>query len=128
MDAEAVETIPSQIPSYLPRQETIPEPPLRAISEDPGVAPGPARTCVIEHFPIGCAGAPIAGPHEPSAVNVPTDVPHGESSWAPFHSQCDWEIARWAKMSGPSSTAFSKLLAIPEVHAPPFFIVALLTY
>ncbi|EIW81904.1 hypothetical protein CONPUDRAFT_54049, partial [Coniophora puteana RWD-64-598 SS2] len=35
--------------------------------------------------------------------------------WAPFLSQMDWEIARWAKMRGPSSTAFSELLAIPGV-------------
>ncbi|KAH7917158.1 hypothetical protein BV22DRAFT_1026893, partial [Leucogyrophana mollusca] len=35
--------------------------------------------------------------------------------WAPFSSQTDWDIARWAKLRGPSSTAFSELLAIPGV-------------
>ncbi|KAI9440325.1 hypothetical protein H4582DRAFT_1796975, partial [Lactarius indigo] len=35
--------------------------------------------------------------------------------WAPFRTQCDWEIARWAKLRGPSSSAVADLLAIPEV-------------
>ncbi|KAI9436290.1 hypothetical protein H4582DRAFT_2112156 [Lactarius indigo] len=37
------------------------------------------------------------------------------SIWAPFRTQCDWEIARWAKLRGPSSSAVADLLAIPEV-------------
>ncbi|KAF8824578.1 hypothetical protein HHX47_DHR8000471 [Lentinula edodes] len=36
--------------------------------------------------------------------------------WAPFQSRTDWEVARWAKMRGPSSTAFSELLEIDGVH------------
>ncbi|KAF9777395.1 hypothetical protein BJ322DRAFT_1102350 [Thelephora terrestris] len=32
--------------------------------------------------------------------------------WAPFSSRVDWEIARWAKLRGPSSTALSELLGI----------------
>ncbi|PCH41885.1 hypothetical protein WOLCODRAFT_89528 [Wolfiporia cocos MD-104 SS10] len=35
--------------------------------------------------------------------------------WAPFSSRMDWEIARWEKLQGPSSTAFSDLLAIDGV-------------
>ncbi|EIN05577.1 hypothetical protein PUNSTDRAFT_74727 [Punctularia strigosozonata HHB-11173 SS5] len=38
-----------------------------------------------------------------------------ENVWAPFTSQIDWEIAKWAKLRGPSSTAFSELLAIDGV-------------
>ncbi|KAG1884424.1 hypothetical protein F4604DRAFT_1878757 [Suillus subluteus] len=38
-----------------------------------------------------------------------------ENPYAPFHSQMDWEIARWAKLRGPSSTAFSDLLSIDGV-------------
>ncbi|KAI9432280.1 hypothetical protein H4582DRAFT_2113196 [Lactarius indigo] len=37
------------------------------------------------------------------------------SVWAPFHSQCDWEIALWAKTCGPTSSALTGLLQIPEV-------------
>ncbi|KAN0137995.1 hypothetical protein V8E53_004214 [Lactarius tabidus] len=39
----------------------------------------------------------------------------GASCWAPFRSQCDWELACWAKMCGPSSWAVEELLAIPGV-------------
>ncbi|KAI9447414.1 hypothetical protein H4582DRAFT_1803182 [Lactarius indigo] len=37
------------------------------------------------------------------------------SVWAPFHSQCDWEIALWAKTCGLTSSALTGLLQIPEV-------------
>ncbi|KAJ7768780.1 hypothetical protein B0H14DRAFT_2539331 [Mycena olivaceomarginata] len=32
--------------------------------------------------------------------------------WAPFKSRTDWAVARWAKLRGSTSTAFSDLLAI----------------
>ena len=35
--------------------------------------------------------------------------------WAPFTSEVDWKVAHWAKMRGPGSTAFSKLLAIDGI-------------
>ncbi|KAH6901475.1 hypothetical protein BKA70DRAFT_1388344 [Coprinopsis sp. MPI-PUGE-AT-0042] len=38
-----------------------------------------------------------------------------ENVYAPFESQIDWEVARWAKLRGPSSTAFSELMAIEGV-------------
>jgi len=38
------------------------------------------------------------------------------SPWAPFRSRKDWEVALWAKLRGPGSTAFSDLLAIPGVR------------
>ncbi|KAI0074312.1 hypothetical protein K474DRAFT_1716561 [Panus rudis PR-1116 ss-1] len=38
-----------------------------------------------------------------------------ENPYAPFKSKLDWEVARWAKLHGPSSTAVSELLSIPEV-------------
>jgi len=37
------------------------------------------------------------------------------ATWAPFKSRIDWEVARWAKLRGPSSTAFSELLSIDGV-------------
>ncbi|KAI0069666.1 hypothetical protein K474DRAFT_1632668, partial [Panus rudis PR-1116 ss-1] len=40
-----------------------------------------------------------------------------ENPYAPFKSKLDWEVARWAKLRGPSSTAVSELLSIPEVCA-----------
>ncbi|KAJ3754434.1 hypothetical protein EV360DRAFT_86837 [Lentinula raphanica] len=40
----------------------------------------------------------------------------GANPWAPFSSRIDWEVARWAKMQGTGSTAFSDLLAIDGLH------------
>ncbi|KAF8715292.1 hypothetical protein AX14_012641 [Amanita brunnescens Koide BX004] len=37
---------------------------------------------------------------------------NADNIYAPFCSKMDWEIARWAKVHGPSSTAVSELLAI----------------
>ena len=36
--------------------------------------------------------------------------------WAPFSSEIDWKVARWAKLRGAGSTAFSDLLAINGVR------------
>ncbi|KAM6489459.1 hypothetical protein JOM56_015092, partial [Amanita muscaria] len=36
--------------------------------------------------------------------------------YAPFTSQLEWEIAKWAKLRGPSSTAFTDLMAIDGVQ------------
>ncbi|KAF8889565.1 hypothetical protein BD779DRAFT_1610960 [Infundibulicybe gibba] len=36
----------------------------------------------------------------------------GANQWAPFNSKLDWELARWAKLRGPGSTAVSDLLSI----------------
>ncbi|KDQ06449.1 hypothetical protein BOTBODRAFT_121523 [Botryobasidium botryosum FD-172 SS1] len=33
--------------------------------------------------------------------------------FAPFKSKIDWEVARWAKLRGPGSTAVTELFAIP---------------
>src|SRR6266702_584095 len=71
-------------------------------------------TLVIDRFPHGHPGAPVSGIGQASIFEA-TCNGLGDSIWAPFRSQCDWEIARWAKMRGPTSTAVTELLAIPEV-------------
>jgi hypothetical protein len=67
---------------------------------------------VIDPFPHGSPGTPIS-------QGTCTDNTDREASdgviWAPFSSQCDWEVAHWAKMRGPTSSAMADLLAIPEV-------------
>jgi len=40
---------------------------------------------------------------------------NGPTEWAPFSTRRDWEVARWAKLRGPSSTALSELLEIDGV-------------
>lgn len=79
-------------------------------------------TTIIDRFPNGSAGAPISGARGGSSMEDTGSEGLQGSTWAPFSSQCDWEIARWAKMRGPSSSAFSELLAIPEVRTIPFFL------
>ena len=71
---------------------------------------------VVDHFPFGHPGAPIPGMHGDPSVYEATREDLGDSVWAPFQSQCDWEFARWAKTRGPTSTAVTELLAIPEVR------------
>jgi hypothetical protein len=46
------------------------------------------------------------------ALGVEDDTP---DEWAPFSTQVEWELARWAKIRGPSSTAMSELLKIDGV-------------
>ncbi|KZT19755.1 hypothetical protein NEOLEDRAFT_1077268, partial [Neolentinus lepideus HHB14362 ss-1] len=40
---------------------------------------------------------------------------HEDNVWAPFVSQLDWEVAWWAKLRGPGSTALTELLSIEGV-------------
>src|SRR6202012_3523139 len=58
---------------------------------------------VVDRFPHGNPGAPI--PEARQGSYQQSQDAFGASVWAPFHSQCDWEVARWAKMRGPTSSA-----------------------
>ena len=69
------------------------------------------QTVVIDHFPLGNAGAPI-----PSMARESNEDTAAQSVWALFISQCDWQITHWAKMRGPTSSALTDLLAIGEVR------------
>ncbi|TFK59866.1 hypothetical protein BDN72DRAFT_872993 [Pluteus cervinus] len=62
-------------------------------------------------FPNQSAGAPI----DPPFGNMDETETPNENPWAPFNSRMEWEIARWAKLRGLGSTAFSDLLSIPGV-------------
>jgi hypothetical protein len=125
MDAEAFEMLSRGVdisPSYLPRQGSAVELPLPAILEDPGQPPTRIEagksgvTVIIDRFPLGSPGAPIAGP---PTLNGSSLTGTGDSTiWAPFQTQCDWQFAHWAKTRGPTSSAVGDLLAIPEVCAP----------
>ncbi|KAI0762223.1 hypothetical protein C8Q74DRAFT_135973 [Fomes fomentarius] len=74
----------------------------------------------VDRFPSAAAGAPLLRPiNAPGVATYSTyqqDVdPSGHNPYAPFASRLDWEIARWAKLRGSGSTAFTDLLAIEEV-------------
>ena len=70
-------------------------------------------TVVIDQFPHGSTGAPIPGRAQQESYQD-MDV---DTVWAPFNSRCDWVFAQWAKIHGPTSSAVTRLLEIPEVCA-----------
>ena len=79
----------------------------------------------VESFPSRHAGEPIPHVQPTSSVydqyttKLGADSTSATNPWAPFTSQLDWEIARWAKLRGPGSNAFSELISIPGVsHMP----------
>lgn len=63
-----------------------------------------------------CAGSILnhASAHDDQYAST---VNYDENVWAPFKSKLDWDLARWAKMRGPGSTALSELLAIDGVSS-----------
>ncbi|KZT64605.1 hypothetical protein DAEQUDRAFT_678329 [Daedalea quercina L-15889] len=95
----------------------------------PGAAPGGVKLDAhiqLNHSPLhvvsfgGEAGKAIEG-STPSAFSgyklYASEVDPGEKNlYAPFASRLDWELAQWAKLRGPSSTAFTELLAIEGVY------------
>jgi hypothetical protein len=76
-------------------------------------------TVVIDHFPSASAGAPIQGMTRGNSI-YESQQDAGDSIWLPFTSECDWLLACWAKTRGPTSSAVTELLAIPEVWSSPF--------
>ena len=99
--------IKSQPPSPAPIHHT--EPDANSLDTTPAQV-------FVKRFPFGSPGAPITGAHQGTTIYKSNRKVFGESIWAPFHSECDWEIAHWAKMCGPSSSAMEELLAIPLVR------------
>ena len=76
-------------------------------------------TVVIDHFSSVSAGAPILGMTRGNSI-YESQQDAGDSIWSPFTSECDWLLACWAKTRGPTSSAVTELLAIPEVWSLPF--------
>ncbi|KAF5346250.1 hypothetical protein D9758_014405 [Tetrapyrgos nigripes] len=71
----------------------------------------------IVPYPDPSAGAPLNHTTlKPENVRYLEALRSGKSEenfWAPFKSEMDWQIAKWAKLRGPSSTALTELLKIP---------------
>jgi hypothetical protein len=76
-----------------------------------------ASDVVVEHFPFGSPGAPVPGRAQGPSAFDSQQARFTDSPWAPFRSQLDWDVARWAKLRGQTSTAVSELLTIPGVCA-----------
>ncbi|GLB45950.1 putative protein Coprinopsis cinerea okayama7 130 [Lyophyllum shimeji] len=69
----------------------------------------------VVKFPISTAGAVYSQDEKTTNEKYAQDLGDTENPFAPFSSQLDWEIARWAKLRGPSSTAFTELMKIDGV-------------
>ncbi|KAG1866756.1 hypothetical protein F4604DRAFT_1881791 [Suillus subluteus] len=68
-------------------------------------------------YPDGRAGQPVPQADICNANTAYASVINDTTNpYAPFNSRVDWKIARWAKLRGPTSTAFLDLLGINEVH------------
>ncbi|KAI1785623.1 hypothetical protein LXA43DRAFT_1114924, partial [Ganoderma leucocontextum] len=129
--------IPPPTPPSPPQRSRSPE----AMDEDPPHTPGPSQREVgqpddgsdgiglaaqehLRNAPAhvrrfgGRAGEPTMSPKilvsgyqgYASRVSGSADNPY-----APFNSRLDWEIARWGKLRGPSSTSLTELLQIQGV-------------
>ncbi|KAF8257638.1 hypothetical protein EI94DRAFT_1817264 [Lactarius quietus] len=102
-------------PAPPPKEGPMEAPPALPLVE--ALLPPQLAPLVIDRFPHGDPGAPVPGSHQGSSCYQTSTEAFGASVWAPFRSQCDWEIARWAKMCGPTSSAMEELLAICYVQA-----------
>lgn len=76
---------------------------------------------IIEKFPSVLAGAPVSKDRdETSEEQYCTNLAIGAEDeqanpYAPFQSKTDWEIAKWAKLRGAGSTAFTDLIQVEGV-------------
>ncbi|KAJ7918864.1 hypothetical protein B0H13DRAFT_2433854 [Mycena leptocephala] len=77
------------------------------------------RKPIVEKYPGTSAGKPISAVASEtseqaykSSLGSSTDL----NPYAPFNSKMDWEIAKWAKLRGSGSTAFTDLLHIDGVR------------
>ncbi|KAG1886982.1 hypothetical protein F4604DRAFT_1877587 [Suillus subluteus] len=81
------------------------EPTVEAVEEDNNHR---QHGCTVMPYPDPCTGQEITNRANCYAANE-------ENLYHPFSSKMDWEVTRWAKLCGLSSTAFSDLLAIKGV-------------
>jgi hypothetical protein len=76
-----------------------------------------AYTVHTEKFTAGRAGAPINKRDIPTNQRYQHTFSDVDNIYAPFTSQLDWEVARWGKIRGSSSSAFNELLSIDGVSS-----------
>jgi len=66
-------------------------------------------------FPLQSAGLPIQNSVTGAYHQYQHKLSNKTNMWAPFASQIDFEVAQWAKLRGPGSTALTELLEINGV-------------
>ncbi|KAH7906613.1 hypothetical protein BJ138DRAFT_969756, partial [Hygrophoropsis aurantiaca] len=69
----------------------------------------------IDAFPLASAGKILNLAQKQIYKSYQDGLEQPTNKWAPFASQIDYELARWAKLRGSGSTAFSDLLKIEGV-------------
>jgi len=83
------------------------------VGDGHGVKPA-VVLCYTDKYPSSGAGGVLG--HGVTADNRYSAAVSGqENPFAPFKSRMDWEVALWAKLRGPGSTAFSDLLSVAGV-------------
>ena len=117
LDERGLEAIRPSIDITVNQDEDLPQRPgvfrLRGGYEEPL-----KNDPFVVKFP-GMAGCPCAvnDEEEMDATTTNGDASDLEANpFAPFLSKMEWEIARWAKVRGPGSTAFSELISIDGVR------------
>lgn len=74
----------------------------------------------VDHFPSSRAGEAIrnttSAGYSEYYQELQVDEEVDDNPYHPFASKMDWEIAKWAKLRGPSSTATTELLGIEGVR------------
>lgn len=85
------------------------------ISEGHGVKPAVVLR-YMDKYPSFAAGGILAHEETRDKSYHATVSSQDKSPWAPFRLRKDWEVALWAKLRGPGSTAFSDLLVILGVR------------
>ncbi len=73
------------------------------------------RVKYSDRFPASQVGMPL-GLMKPKDDEYATSLGGGDNPWRPFHNELEWQVARWAKLQGPGSTAFDELLSINGVR------------
>jgi len=87
----------------------------------PSPSPGDLRnrtwvTPKVVEFPNPHVGEPmqlVDSTNDAYAALLGGDA--GSNPYSPFASKLDWEVAKWAKLQGPSSTSLAELLKLEEV-------------
>ncbi|KAI0063046.1 hypothetical protein BV25DRAFT_1802716 [Artomyces pyxidatus] len=74
---------------------------------------------IIRRFTAGKAGAIVdtgdGSTYQSYSLKLKAFKGRKPNLWAPFSCKLEWDIVRWAKMRGPTSTAFTELLQIEGV-------------
>jgi hypothetical protein len=117
---------------YEPPRAAREDTPMPAPQENPPLLAAPTRETrkaaedrfhhkpIIEKYPGGLAGKPTSTARAQTAEQAyESSLTDSTASnpYAPFNSKTDWEAARWAKLRGAGSTAFSDLLNIEGVSS-----------